>query len=154
MQHFVKESRIAAPPSVVFAFHEEPDALRRLVPPWERVEIVEPARSLRPGSRARLRVRVGPFRIDWIAEITECERDRLFVDRMAKGPFSSWVHRHRFEEDGSGGTILRDEVEYSGPFGPVVELLARRSTESRIRRMFDFRHEATRRACEPGPAPG
>jgi ligand-binding SRPBCC domain-containing protein len=154
MQHFVKESRIAAPPTVVFAFHEEPDALRRLVPPWERVEIVEPARSLRPGSRALLRLATGPFRIDWLVEFTGYERDRLFVDRMVKGPFSSWIHRHRFEEDGSGGTILRDEVEYSGPFGPVVEFLTRRSTESRLRRMFDYRHEVTRRACESKPVPG
>jgi ligand-binding SRPBCC domain-containing protein len=154
MQHFVKESRIAAPPRVVFAFHEQPDALVRLIPPWERVEVVEPARSLVPGSRARLRLRVGPLRFDWVAEITECVRDRLFVDRQVEGPFSSWRHRHGFEEDRSGGTILRDEIDFSGPFGPVVELLTGRFTKSRLHRMFDFRHEVTRRACEAGPVQG
>jgi len=152
MQRFVKESRIAAPPSVVFAFHEEPDALERLIPPWERVEIVESARSLRPGSRSVLRVGVGPIHLDWIAEITERVQDRLFVDRQVRGPFTSWRHRHCFEEDRSGGTILRDEIEYSGPFGPLVELLSRRLQEARLRRMFDYRHEVTRRACEAGPS--
>ena len=38
---FVKESRIAASPSAVFAFHETPGALSLLTPPWEKVEVVE-----------------------------------------------------------------------------------------------------------------
>src|SRR4051794_1923988 len=57
---FVKESRIAAPPSVVFAFHESAGALERLMPPWEKFERLEGGGSIRPGSRVVLRTRVGP----------------------------------------------------------------------------------------------
>jgi ligand-binding SRPBCC domain-containing protein len=154
MQHFIKESRIASPPSTVFAFHESPDALERLIPPWERVEVVEAPRSLRPGSRAVLRTKIGPFRLDWIAEHTEYDRDRLFVDRQVKGPFSFWRHRHGFADDGEHGTILRDEIEYRPPFGAIGELVASRYIRSRLQRMFDYRHEVTRRACEPAVSPG
>lgn len=154
MRRFIKESRIAAPPSTVFRFHESPDALKLLIPPWEPVEVVEPPRSLRPGSRAVLRMRLGPFRIEWIAEHVEYERDRLFVDRQVKGPFAHWRHRHCFEEDGGGGTILRDEVEYRAPLGTLGDVLAGGFIRSKLRRMFDYRHEVTRRACEGVDAGG
>ena len=55
---FVKESRIAASPSAVFAFHETPGALSLLTPPWEKVEVVEGGGSLRPGSRVVLKTKI------------------------------------------------------------------------------------------------
>ncbi|SIN80408.1 Ligand-binding SRPBCC domain-containing protein [Singulisphaera sp. GP187] len=110
---FVKESHIAASPSTVFAFHESRGALERLSPPWEHLERLEGGNSLRPGSRVVLRVRLGPIPIRWIAEHTEYEPGRLFADRQVSGPFASWYHRHLFLDDEAGGTILRDEVEYT-----------------------------------------
>lgn len=154
MRHFIKESRIAAPRTTVFRFHERPDALKLLIPPWEPVEIVEPPKSLLPGTQAVLRMRLGPFRFQWIAEHTEYQRDRLFVDRQVKGPFAFWRHRHCFEDDGEGGTILRDEVEYLPPLGPIGGFVAGAFIQSKLQRMFDFRHEVTRRACEQPDAAG
>lgn len=152
MLHFTKESRIAAPPRTVFRFHESPDALRSLIPPWESVEVVEAPKSLQPGSRAVLRMRLGPLHLDWVAEHVEYVRDRLFVDRQVKGPFAYWRHRHVFEDDGQGGTILRDEVEYLPPLGAIGRVLGGGLIRSKLQRMFDYRHEATRRACEPAGA--
>src|SRR4051812_21651440 len=103
---FVKESRIAAPPAVVFAFHESPGALQRLSPPWMRVAVIEGGTSLRPGSRVVLLVRLGPFRMRWIAEHTEYQPGRIFADRLVRGPFPSWSHRHFCLDDGPGGTLL------------------------------------------------
>ncbi len=68
---FEKQSRIAAPPSAVFAFHEAPGVLLRLIPPWERVELVSGGDSLRPGSRVSLRVWLGPIPRIWEAEHTK-----------------------------------------------------------------------------------
>ena len=51
---FIKESSIKAPPEVVFGFHESPDALRYLIPPWEKMEVVESSESLQIGSRVVL----------------------------------------------------------------------------------------------------
>src|SRR5262245_797551 len=109
---FSKESRIAAPPCVVFAFHESPGALERLSPPGDAVELIEGGESLRPGSRVVVKVRFGPLRLRWIAEHTEYEPGRSFADRQVRGPFARWEHRHLFLDDGRGGTILRDEVEF------------------------------------------
>ena len=40
---FVKESVIKASPERVFAFHHLPDAFERLIPPWEKVKVVQKA---------------------------------------------------------------------------------------------------------------
>jgi ligand-binding SRPBCC domain-containing protein len=147
---FVKESRMAAPPSVVFAFHESRGALERLSPPWENVELVEGGDSLHPGSRVVLKVMLGPIPMRWVAEHTEYEPDRLFADRQISGPFASWSHRHVFLEDEAGGTLLRDEVDYTPPLGWLGRYLGTKMIEARLKRMFDYRHEVTRRIVEAG----
>lgn len=147
---FVKESRIAAPPASVFVFHESPDALRRLIPPWENMTIVQAAGSLAPGSRVVVAGRVAGVPVRWVAVHTEYDPPRLFADRQESGPFAHWYHRHRFSDDGRGGTILRDEVEYRLPFGLIGRLLAGRLVRRKLERMFAYRHETTRRAVESG----
>jgi ligand-binding SRPBCC domain-containing protein len=150
MMRFVKETRIAASPEVVFAFYESPGAFQRLTPPWERVEVIEGGSSLKPGSRLVLSAALGPFRLRWIAEHTEYEPGRMFADRQVEGPFASWYHRHFFLDDGQGGTLLRDIVDYDPPLRMVGRLLAGGLLESKLRKMFDYRHETTRRIVETG----
>ncbi len=150
---YVKESVIDATPEEVFRFHERPEALRLLIPPWERVKVVSSDDSLRPGSRVVLEGRWGPFTMRWVALHTTYDPPRCFVDRQEAGPFAAWEHRHEFLDDGRGGTILRDAVDYEIPFGRVGRLLAGRLIRSRLERMFAFRHAATRRAVEPAGRP-
>jgi ligand-binding SRPBCC domain-containing protein len=148
--HFVKESRIAAPPEAVFRFHESPGALEHLIPPWDKMHVVESSGSLRPGSKVVLRGRLGFFPIRWVAVHTEYEPPNLFADRQESGPFAYWYHRHRFLDDGSGGTILRDEVEYRPPLGFLGRWLGGPLIRRKLERMFVYRHDATRRLIESG----
>ena len=147
---YVKETRINAPPELVFRFHESPDALKQLIPPWERVEVVESAGSLRPGSKVVLRGRIGPLSMRWVAVHTEYDPPHLFEDRQESGPFAKWHHRHLFLDDGDSGTILRDEIEYVPPFGLLGRWLGGRLIRWRLERMFEYRHETTRRLIESG----
>lgn len=147
---FVKESRIAAPPSSLFAFHESRGAIERLTPPWESFELVEGGESLHPGSRVVFRIKLGPIPVRWVAEHTEYEPDRLFADRQVSGPFASWYHRHLFLDDEAGGTILRDEVDYTPPLGWLGRILGTKLIEARLSRMFEYRHDVTRRIVESG----
>lgn len=147
---FVFESRIAAPPEEVFAFHEQPGALNLLIPPWEPVTPIQPPTSLRTGSRVVLGGRLGPIRLRWVAVHTEYDPPHLFADVQESGPFAYWHHRHRFLDDGSGGTVLRDEVEYELPGGLLTRLLFEPWIRSKLKRMFEYRHETTRRVVESG----
>ena len=145
---FLHESRIAAPPQAVWDFHERPGALPMLTPPWEKVRLVEGGDSILPGSRVVLETRLGPFPLRWVAEHTEYDPPRLFADRQVSGPFARWYHRHHFLDDGDGGTILRDEVDYEVPMGAIGRLLGGRFVRRKLERMFAYRHRVTREAVE------
>ena len=145
---FVKESLIGASAEVVFAFHELPDALARLTPPWERAWVVEHAPSLRAGARAVVETRLfRVVKVRWVAVHTAYDPPRMFEDVQVSGPFRRWRHRHLFEPR-EEGTLLRDEVDYEPPLGAVGRALAPLLIEPRLARLFDYRHEVTRAWCE------
>ncbi|MDQ3821050.1 MAG: SRPBCC family protein [Acidobacteriota bacterium] len=146
--NFIKESVIRAEPERVFAFHELPDALRRLTPPWEKARVIRPAPSLRKGSVAIVETRLfGLFPVRWVAEHTVYDPPRIFEDVQVKGPFRKWHHSHIVRPH-EAGALLRDEIEYEPPFGFIGRKLARLLIEPRLRRLFDYRHRVTREWCE------
>ncbi|WP_437591565.1 SRPBCC family protein [Sorangium sp. So ce1000] len=151
MPIFEKRTRIAAPPERVFAFHEEPDALERLTPPWEHARVLEKTGGILVGARVVVETRIGPVPVRWVAEHTQYERGRMFQDTQRSGPFKRWVHTHRMDPDGSGGCYLTDHVEYELPLGALGRLGGGRFVRRKLERMFDYRHEVTRRACEVPP---
>ena len=150
MPIFEKRTRIAAPPARVFAFHELPDALQRLTPPWEASRIVErvPAEGLAVGTRVVLEVHVGPIRQRIVAEHTQFDPGRMFHDRMTEGPFARWEHTHLVEPDGAGGAWLVDHVDYALPLGALGQLGGGWFVRRKLDRMFAYRHDVTRRFCE------
>jgi ligand-binding SRPBCC domain-containing protein len=145
---FVKESVIAATPERVFAFHERPDALRRLMPPWERARIVEHAQTLEVGAVTIIETRLfGLYPVRWVAEHTAYDPPRMFEDVQVSGPFRSWRHRHLIEPHGDGA-LLRDEIEYEPPLGLAGKLAAPFLVTPRLKRLFEYRHAVTRIWCE------
>jgi ligand-binding SRPBCC domain-containing protein len=148
MMRFVKESLIHATPERVFAFHERSDALRLLTPPWERARVIQSALISAVGSRAIVEAPVlGPFKTRWVAEHTAYDPPRMFEDVQIRGPFRKWRHRHIVEPHPEGA-ILRDEIDYEPPLWIIGRLVAPLVIERRLRKLFAFRHEVTRRACE------
>ena len=150
IQTFVKESRIAASPADVFRFHETADALVKLIPPGQPLKVLVAPTSLEPGTRVVLGGSLLGLPLTWVAVHTEYDPPRSFADRQESGPFEYWHHRHRVLDDGAGGAILRDEVEYALPFGWCGRLFGGRLVRKKLAAMFEYRHEETRRAvCEP-----
>ena len=145
---FVKQSVIRAAPERVFAFHELPDALSRLTPPWEPTRVLSAAPDLRVGSEALVETRLlGLLPVRWLARHTAYDPPRMFEDVQVKGPFKSWRHRHTVEPHENGAT-LRDEVEYEPPLGPLGRLVAPLLVDPRLRKLFEYRHRVTREWCE------
>jgi uncharacterized protein len=128
----------------VFAWHERPGALERLTPPWERVTVLERTGGIRDGARTAVLVRVGPARIRWVAVHRDYEQGRRFVDEQVEGPFSKWIHEHRFEPEGAGATRYTDHIEFSPPFGNVGTAAARWMARPRAERMLAYRHATLR----------
>ena len=145
---FVKQSVIRATPERVFQFHQQPDALSLLTPPWERAEVIQSANISDVGSRAIVQIDVlGLFKKKWIAEHTVYDPPNLFEDIQIEGPFKSWRHLHIVESH-PDGAVLRDEISYEPPLGFIGRLVSPLFIERRLQKVFDYRHEVTRRWCE------
>ena len=145
---FVKESIIRASPERVFAFHELPDALERLMPPWETARVVLPPKNLHPGTRTVVETKLfGLFPVRWHALHTVYDPPRMFEDIQLSGPFKSWRHRHIVEPHELGAR-LRDDIEYEPPFSFFGRMAAPLLVEQRLKRLFDYRHEVTKKWAE------
>jgi len=148
--NFVKESVIKAAPEKVFAFHALPDAIERLIPPWENAKIIQKADISVVGSRAIIEQKIfGLIPSRWVAEHTKYDPPREFEDVQISGPFKSWRHRHIItaHEDGA---VLRDEIEYEPPFWIFGAIAAPFAVVPKVEKMFAYRHEVTRKWCEQG----
>jgi hypothetical protein len=145
---FVKESIIGADQARVFAFHELPDALARLTPPWESSRVIRMAKISEVGSEAIVETRLlGLIPVRWVARHTMYDPPRMFEDVQVSGPFRYWRHRHLITPHAEGA-LLRDEIEYEPPFSFIGQLVEPFLITPRLTKLFDYRHAVTRTWCE------
>ena len=144
MPSFECSVEIEAPVEAVFAFHEHPDALRRLSPPFPPLKVLRRSGGLEAGAEVDLEI--GP--LTWQARHTAYERNRLFVDEQVRGPFRRWVHQHVFEALGPARSRLTDRVVFELPGGRLVNRVAAPAVRIALRQMFAHRHAVTKHACE------
>lgn len=136
------------PRAEVFAFFQTPENLARLTPPWLGFEVLTPGPlELRAGARFEYRVRPLGFPQRWTTLIESCDAPHGFVDTQIKGPYKSWRHEHRFEDE-NGGTRVIDEVRYELPFAPFGELAAR-DVSRRLDAIFAYREDAAAALFKP-----
>jgi len=55
-----------------FAWHERPGALERLIPPWERIEVLERSDGITDGDRVVVRIHEGPIALRWAWSAMAC----------------------------------------------------------------------------------
>jgi ligand-binding SRPBCC domain-containing protein len=145
---FIKETFINATPEEVFAFHESPDALEKLSPPWETVNVLQKANIKEIGSRAIIETKLfGIVPVKWIAEHTQYDSPKMFEDVQISGPFASWRHQHIIIPH-ENGTILRDEIEFEPPMWIFGRLAAPFAILPKLEKMFEYRHKVTKDYCE------
>lgn len=141
---FIKKTRIQAPIEDVFAWHERSGAIERLSPPWDNIRLISQSDGIRPGSEVRLTISpLGPLPIIWTARHTQYEKNRFFQDIQEKGPFSKWIHTHRFVPDGDNACFLEDHIEYTLPFHPASTMLFKERLKTRLDKIFTYRHNIT-----------
>jgi ligand-binding SRPBCC domain-containing protein len=126
----------------VFGFFAEAENLERITPPWLRFELLTAGPiAMRVGTLIDYRLHVHRVPLRWTSRIEEWEPGRAFVDRQLRGPYGLWHHRHSFAPDGDG-TVVRDEVDYALPFGPIGELAHALLVRRDLERIFTYRHAA------------
>lgn len=83
--------------------------------------------------------------------ISGYQRPIFFQDRMVRGAFQSFVHDHHFEAV-PGGTLMRDELRFAAPLGPLGRLAERLALRRHMKRLLLRRNEGIRLVAESQPA--
>lgn len=107
------ESYVEVPCDFAFAWHMRPGALKRLLPPWSKIDFLFPPPVPSDKAQVGLKVYQGPFFFKWILEHENLKLHQGFSDRQIKGPFSNYVHIHKFISIDSQSCVLSDEIEFS-----------------------------------------
>ena len=142
---FKREVSLPCSASEAFDWHARGGAFERLVPPWDRLEILSKSGTgLEENSTIRLQLRKLGFRKEWVALISERLEGVYFKDVQLKGPFAKWEHKHAFKGADASTSILTDEIEYALPGGSLVNSFAGGHVQSILERTFWYRHEITR----------
>jgi ligand-binding SRPBCC domain-containing protein len=159
MATYSRQTRIDAPLESVWDFHSQISGLEALTPSWMNLEIESvtgPDGTTNPdvlvaGSIIKMSMR--PLGItpqqQWTSAITARKAGdgtAMFRDEMRGGPFSTWVHTHRFFADGTT-TILHDEVRYEFPGGFLGDILSTFGVIG-FEPMFRDRHQTTKKQLE------
>ena len=100
------------------------------------------------GTRVVLRTKIGPFWQRIEAEHVAYEPGRMFADTMVRGPFARWLHRHIVTPQGPRDCTLTDDIEYELPLGALGRVFGGAFAKRELERLFAYRHEITRHACE------
>ena len=72
--------------------------------------------------------------------ITEWSRPHHFTDKMTKGPFKYFSHKHIFEPS-TEGTLMTDICDFSSPLGLLGSLVDEIILESYLRKLLIKRNE-------------
>jgi hypothetical protein len=142
---FKAEQVIARPLPEIFRFFSRAGNLEQITPPWLSFSVlgVEPA-MVGAGTVIPYRLRLHGLPLVWVSQIETFEQDRMFVDRQLIGPYKLWHHRHEFEAVGDQ-TVIRDEVRYELPLGPLGSLAERVFVRGDVERIFAYRREMLER---------
>lgn len=95
-----------------------------------------------------LRTKLGPLWQTIEAEHVAYEPGRMFADRMVRGPFAQWLHRHVVTPQGPHATLLADDIEFELPLGILGRIVGGPIAHRQLERLFEYRHAVTRRECE------
>jgi ligand-binding SRPBCC domain-containing protein len=144
-QSFIYRSRIRAPAAEVYVWHALPDALERLTPAGEHIEVIQRTGGIERGAKVVMRFGQWPFRMCWVAVHQEYEIGRYFSDLQVSGPFAYWKHTHTFEPDGPAACILEDKVEYALPLGFLGRWIGGSLVRRKLEELFKYRHAVTAR---------
>jgi ligand-binding SRPBCC domain-containing protein len=148
--HFKKSVQLAAPPEVVFDFHQNPENLRRISPPSLRVRKIISAPEAKPGQTFELEATQHGMPIHWIGRWEIVEPPLRLVDVAVRAPFPLFRHEHRFEANAAGGTMMTDIVTYALPFGVLGWLAGITGGRIALELMFRARHAATQKYFAQG----
>jgi ligand-binding SRPBCC domain-containing protein len=145
------ETRIAAPPERCFLLSLNIDLhMASTAPTRERAIAGTTHGLIGPGETVTWQGRHFGFMLKHQTLITHYDRPTHFQDAMVNGMFRSFQHDHYFEPQAPNETIMRDELRFTAPLGPLGLLAETIVLRSYLSRFLIARNSTIRSAAE-GP---
>ena len=126
----------------VFSFFSEPNNLELITPPRLKFNILTPQPFIiKEGQLIDYTLTIlYCIKLRWTTLITKYQFPNIFIDKQLKGPYSLWHHTHTFISQ-NGGTLIKDSVVYSVPFGLLGRLLNFIYIKYDLSNIFKYRHK-------------
>ncbi len=150
---FEHASNLKAEARKVFEFHLHPENLGKVNPSWIRLISLDAPKLVSAGAQLRLKVSSLGLPKAWEVQVVSVEdfsgtpAKASITDEAIRGPFPFWRHLHEFWAAPNGSTGLVDRIEFLPPGGPAGVILLP-VIRAMLKKMFEARHEATRRLFE------
>lgn len=141
-EHILERTQIIKRPrEEVFDFFADAVNLEEITPPELNFKIItaQPI-DIKKGCLIDYQLKLRGIPIKWKTEITEWNPPFSFVDTALKSPYKQWIHRHTFEENDAGETVMKDIVRYRLPLEPLGDL-AHFIVKRELKYIFDYRYK-------------
>lgn len=140
---FTYQSEINAEAAEVFNWHMQPGAFKRLLPEWEKVDLVNESGQIANNKEVELTIKLGFVQIPWSLKHHDYIQNKQFCDAQLNGPFSNWDHHHIFHSLSTEKSILEEKIHYKLPLSAVTNIFAGGFVKNKLERLFKFRHQTT-----------
>ncbi|GAB3437415.1 SRPBCC family protein [Flindersiella endophytica] len=149
MTRFEAVTAIAAPPQRVFDVSLEIEThMASMADSGEQAIGGVTSGRMKLGDTVTWQARHFGLRWRMTSLISVCDPPGHFVDEQVTGPFKRWHHAHYFEQDGNGGTVMRDIVEFAAPLGPLGAIAEFIVLNRYMPRLIRIRNDHVKAAAE------
>ncbi|MDR2322698.1 MAG: SRPBCC family protein [Microbacterium sp.] len=151
MGSFVLERTIAAPVERVFALSLDVGVhVDSMAAHDERIADGVRSGRMAEGDTVTWDARHFGIRFRMTSVVFDVDEPRAFSDRQIRGPFVEFRHRHTFaplpdleahEDAREGRTLMRDEIVFRSPFGPIGRVVDALVMRRHLARLIEQRND-------------
>jgi ligand-binding SRPBCC domain-containing protein len=143
-----KEQLLPVDLSTAWAFFSSPNNLSLITPPemgFTTLTTFSDGQEIYTGMLIDYTVKpLFGIPLHWQTQINHVQKPYSFTDMQLKGPYRCWEHTHTFTQTDKG-VLMKDEVKYKLPFGPLGTLTHALLVKKKLEALFQFRKAAIER---------